>query len=360
MASDGARLRREYRGLLVDWGGVMTSNVFDTFRAFCEGEGLSPEKVGELFRHDPTSRELLIGLETGALPEEEFEPRFAAVLGVPAPHLIDRLFAGGRPDEAMLTRGAPSAREQGIRTGLISNSWGTRRYDRPLLAELFDGVVISGEVGMRKPEPEIYSLGAERIGLEPQRLRVTSTTSAFNLKPAAAMGMATVHHTERRRDDPRARAAARRRTAMSRGAASGFGPSRSGCSPCSPWRGAGGSSLTAAPAGARATQICNVAARRMNAIPTPGRPAKARQFVSRAHRRSSRELTARAITRPSSFHDAAGGQGGRAGRCCARRLKGLQAGNDPVVAIKTLQQQLEPVEARADDRPGRTSVSRPA
>jgi putative hydrolase of the HAD superfamily len=181
-----------YQGLLVDWGGVMTTNVFDTFRAFCEGEGLTPEKVGELFRHDPKSRELLIGLETGALPEEEFEPQFAAVLGVPSSHLIDRLFAGARPDEAMLTA-VRRAREQGIRTGLISNSWGTRRYDRALLSELFDGIVISGEVGTRKPDPEIYVLGAERIGLDPS-LCVYVDDLGFNLKPAAALGMATVHH----------------------------------------------------------------------------------------------------------------------------------------------------------------------
>jgi putative hydrolase of the HAD superfamily len=181
-----------HQGLLVDWGGVMTTNVFDTFRDFCEGEGLSPEKVGELFRHDPKSRDLLIGLETGALPEEEFEPQFAAVLGVSPSHLIDRLFAGARADEAMLTA-VRRARAQGIRTGLISNSWGTRRYDRALLSELFDGIVISGEVGMRKPDPEIYVLGAERIGLDPS-LCVYVDDLGFNLKPAAALGMATVHH----------------------------------------------------------------------------------------------------------------------------------------------------------------------
>ena len=88
-----------YRGLLVDWGGVLTSNVFDTFRAFCELEGLEPNEVGRRFRHDRACRELLIGLETGALPEDEFEPQFAAMLGVSAPQLIDRMFAGGQPDQ---------------------------------------------------------------------------------------------------------------------------------------------------------------------------------------------------------------------------------------------------------------------
>src|ERR1700730_5581246 len=92
----------EYSGLLVDYGGVLTTSLFDSFRAFCEREGLDPEEVAKRFRSDPECRELLIGLETGALPEEEFEPRFAAALGVDAPHLIDRLFAGSGPDQPMV------------------------------------------------------------------------------------------------------------------------------------------------------------------------------------------------------------------------------------------------------------------
>jgi epoxide hydrolase-like predicted phosphatase len=188
MASEGP----SHGGLLVDWGGVMTTNLFDAFRAFCEGEGLSPETVRDHFRADEHSRTLLIGLETGALPEEEFEPRFAKVLGVPAPGLIDRMFAGAGPDENMLSA-VRRARQAGVRTGLISNSWGTRRYDREQLAELFDGVVISGDVGIRKPDPQIYELGAQRIGLPPSDC-VFVDDLPFNLKPAAELGMTTVHH----------------------------------------------------------------------------------------------------------------------------------------------------------------------
>jgi putative hydrolase of the HAD superfamily len=184
----------DYRGLLVDWGGVMTTNLFDSFRAFCEQEGLSPDAVGDRFRSDPASRELLIGLETGTLPEEDFEPRFATILGVSPDGLIDRMFAGGGPDEAMQAA-VRRARETGVRTGLISNSWGTRRYDRELLAELFDGIVISGEAGIRKPAREIYELGARAVGLEPAAC-VFVDDLQFNLKPAAALGMATVHHVE--------------------------------------------------------------------------------------------------------------------------------------------------------------------
>ncbi len=171
----------------------MTTSVFDAFRAFCELEGLEPDTLRRRFREDPSSRDLLIELETGLLDEDEFEPRFAEVLGVAAPGLIERIFAGAGPDADMLLA-VERAREQGVRTGLISNSWGTRRYDRRLLARLFDGVVISGEVGIRKPSLEIYALGAQEIRLEPRHC-VFVDDLPFNLKPAAHLGMATVHHS---------------------------------------------------------------------------------------------------------------------------------------------------------------------
>jgi epoxide hydrolase-like predicted phosphatase len=188
MASENGRLR----GLLVDYGGVMTTDLFESFRAFCELEGLEPDTVGRRFREDRACRTLLINLETGTLPEEEFEPRFASILGVEAVGLIDRLFAGSAPDQKMVAA-VLRARRGGIRTGLISNSWGTRRYDRERLAELFDGVVISGEVGIRKPAPEIYLMGAQRVGLDPSEC-VFVDDLPFNLEPAAELGMETVHH----------------------------------------------------------------------------------------------------------------------------------------------------------------------
>ena len=188
MASDNGR----YSGLLVDWGGVLTSDLFASFGAFCRLEGLEPDAVQRIFREDAACRELLIAFETGALPEADFEVQFAPYLGVGASGLIDRLFAGSSPDERMLDA-VRRARSSGIHTGLVSNSWGTRRYPRELLAELFDGVVISGEIGIRKPSPEIYRLGAERIGLEPAAC-VFVDDLPFNLYPAAELGMATVHH----------------------------------------------------------------------------------------------------------------------------------------------------------------------
>jgi len=191
--SDGhAGDERHYDGLLVDWGGVLTSNLFDSFGSFCELEGLERDAVARRFREDRASRELVIELETGRLAEEEFEARFAPILGVAPPGLIDRLFARSRPDALMLGA-VRRARDAGVRTGLISNSWSARHYDRALLAELFDGVVISGEVGIRKPAPEIYALAVQRIGVSAAAC-VFVDDLPVNLEPAAQLGMATVHH----------------------------------------------------------------------------------------------------------------------------------------------------------------------
>jgi len=182
-------------GLLVDFGGVLTTNVFASFAAFCEAEGLSTDTVRHKFMKDPLARELLFDLELGRLADEEFERKFAAVLEVRDPEgLIDRLFAGMAPDEAMIGA-VRAAKEAGRRTGMISNSWGPRSYDRDTLPELFDSWVISGEEGVRKPDPSIYELGAQRIGLPPEACVFVDDLPG-NLKPARKLGMATVHHVD--------------------------------------------------------------------------------------------------------------------------------------------------------------------
>jgi epoxide hydrolase-like predicted phosphatase len=190
-AADGAA-DGVYTGLLVDWGGVMTTDLFASFRAFCEKEGLSPDAMRDAFRANPEARDLLIALEEGRMEEPEFEPQLAALLKVEPLNLIDRLFAGSSLDPLMIAA-VRAAHDSGIRTGLVSNSWGVRRYPRPLMDEIFDGIVISGEVGMRKPAPRLYELGAERIGVEPAAC-VYVDDLPFNLEPPRELGMATIHH----------------------------------------------------------------------------------------------------------------------------------------------------------------------
>ena len=181
------------KGLLVDFGGVLTSNIFDSFRAFCVDEGLDPDAIKRLFREHPEALRLVRALETGDSSEEEFGERFGELLGIERRGgLVERMFGHVRPEQAMI-EAVRSARAQGVRTGLISNSMGPGRYDRSTFPELFDGVVISGDEGMHKPQPEIFRLGADRVDLPPADC-VFVDDLRENCEGAEAVGMTAVLH----------------------------------------------------------------------------------------------------------------------------------------------------------------------
>jgi FMN phosphatase YigB (HAD superfamily) len=181
-------------GLLVDYGGVLTTSVFASFAAFCATEGLAADAVATLFRADPAARDLLVALEVGTLPVTDFETRLGALLGVAPAGLGRRLFAGTTPDTRM--RGAVlTARRHGVRTALVSNSWGDGGYDRHEFDALFDALVISGELGVRKPSPEIYRHALDAVGLPAQRCVFVDDLPG-NLGPARDLGMTVVAHRD--------------------------------------------------------------------------------------------------------------------------------------------------------------------
>lgn len=184
---------REMQGLLVDFGGVLTTNIWDSFDRFCANEGLERGAVLELFRGDGEALALLRSLERGAVTDDEFERDFGEMLGVAPPGLIDRLFGGLAPEQAMIDT-VSTIRAAGLRTGLITNSWGMGIYDRAPL-EIFDATVISGDVGLHKPQPEIYELGAERIGVPPAAC-VFVDDLRENVAGAESVGMTAVLHRD--------------------------------------------------------------------------------------------------------------------------------------------------------------------
>lgn len=185
------------RGVLLDWGGVLTTSPFASFAAFADAEGIDPALLPGPSGHRTPLDALFARLEAGGVTDEAFERSCAALLGLDparAEGLRRRMFASMRADHAM-RRSIFALRSSGVRTGLLSNSVGTGGYDRRTLEELFDVIVISGDEGVRKPDPEIYAIALTRMGL-PARDVVFVDDLPANLPPAQALGIATVLHTD--------------------------------------------------------------------------------------------------------------------------------------------------------------------
>jgi putative hydrolase of the HAD superfamily len=192
---------RRPRALVIDFGGVLTTSLGDAFRAFCRREGADYEHVRAKLRQaygeaDPES--LVAKFETGRIEREEFETELATALSEGLDHPIDphglvaRMIADLQMDERMISA-VRSARGQGIRTALLSNSWGVESYPHELLADLFDEVVISGQAGLRKPDPQAFRLAAERLGLPPEECVFVDDVKG-NVEAAEAVGMRGVVH----------------------------------------------------------------------------------------------------------------------------------------------------------------------
>jgi len=195
---------------------VLTNPLPEFMTEWVKADGIDPDRFAELMRRwlgPGADRNPVHDLETGRISAAEFERLLAAELLERAPAqpgaadraagMLTRMFSGMRIESSMIDV-VRTVRAAGVRTGLLSNSWGLD-YERDGWDALFDAVVISGEVGLRKPDPAIYALAAERIG-RPAEACVYVDDLPGNLKPARALGMATVLH---RGDAPATLAAVR-------------------------------------------------------------------------------------------------------------------------------------------------------
>ena len=158
------------RAVICDFGGVLTTPLIESFLAYQRETGISLEDLGaamaKLMQEDG-GRHPLFELEKGNLTEDEFTRRLGAALGRELTSMRDTYFENLHPNEPMIDylRGL---RSDGIRLALLTNNvreweplW---RAKLPDVDELFEVVVDSGFVGMRKPEPGIYELTLERLG----------------------------------------------------------------------------------------------------------------------------------------------------------------------------------------------------
>jgi epoxide hydrolase-like predicted phosphatase len=174
----------------------MSTGIFASFDRFSATEGRQNGTVATAFRSDPAALDALIRFEEGRISEADFEQIVARRLGIApdrATGLALRLVDGLLVEESMVDA-VRTLRTAGVRTILVSNSWGVDRYPHALLSELFDEIVLSGNVGVRKPDRGIYDLAVLRSG-QPAASCVFVDDLGGNLKPARAMGMATIKHS---------------------------------------------------------------------------------------------------------------------------------------------------------------------
>lgn len=190
------------RALVVDFGGVMTDNLEVAMGTWLATEGIDVGSYLAAMHHflgpdADVENNPVHALEKGELAVPHFEDQLAPFLRatdggpVSATDLLSRMFhAFGRADG--MHEVVRRVRATGCKTALLSNSWGLD-YPREEWPELFDCTVISGEVGLRKPDPEIYELTARQLGVQPQEC-VMVDDLASNVRGAVAVGMVGVLH----------------------------------------------------------------------------------------------------------------------------------------------------------------------
>jgi len=192
--------------LVVDWGGVLTNNLDESMAEIMAGSGVDMSYFSQILGdwlgpnvEQEAHVNPLHALERGEMLVPHFEEQLAAELarrqGSPVNHvgLLQRMFDAiehAPQMNALVLR----ARHMGIATALLSNSWGND-YPRDGWDDMFDVVVISGEVGMRKPDAEIFHHTLSQLGVAPQH-SVFVDDIKLNVNAAVSVGMVGIHHTD--------------------------------------------------------------------------------------------------------------------------------------------------------------------
>ncbi|MCA2225531.1 HAD family hydrolase [Nonomuraea aurantiaca] len=192
-------------GVLIDWGGVLTTSLSVSIGKWIEADRIDDRHYRSVMRelidqaYGGEQESVVNALERGEIDGAAFERDLAARLltvdGVSpaAEGLLERMFAGFERVDAMYDM-LRDVKRNGVKTCLLSNSW-SNVYPRDDWDELFDAVVISGEVGMRKPEPRIFEHALGRVGL-PGEACVFIDDIEINIMAARGLGMAGIHHRD--------------------------------------------------------------------------------------------------------------------------------------------------------------------
>jgi putative hydrolase of the HAD superfamily len=190
------------QAIISDFGGVLTTPLFQAFAHVQAEQGLDLEALGKAMLRVTEERgeNPLFPLERGEMSEQEFlsvlGDALSAEVGRPVPMegFAERYWARLEPNEEMIAWLRDARSRRGLRLALLTNN--VREWEprwRPVwdIDALFEVVVDSGFVGMRKPDPAIYELTLERLGL-PAEACVFLDDLELNCEAARALGMKAV------------------------------------------------------------------------------------------------------------------------------------------------------------------------
>ena len=206
------------RAVISDFGGVLTTPLINSFAAFQDETGISGEALGRAMQSiaERDGEHPLFVLETGRMTEADFLTQVADALEPelghrPEMHSFKEVyFEALEPNEPMIGLMREISR-RGYRMALLTNN--VREWEhlwRSMLPvdEIFELVIDSAFVSMRKPDPRIYELTVSRLGdVEPHECLFVDDNEA-NVEAARALGMTAVHFQSNDQAIPEIRALA--------------------------------------------------------------------------------------------------------------------------------------------------------
>ena len=191
------------KAILWDFGGVFTTSPFDAFARFEAARGLPPDFIRRINSTNPDAN-AWARFESSEIDVDEFDDAFRR-------EAEERGHSVGGKEVLELLSGEPRPRMAAVlaeckrhyRVGCITNNM-KRAGEGPAMAQdegkarraqevmaMFEAVIESSVVGVRKPDPRIYEIACERLGVRPDE-SVFLDDLGINLKPARAMGMTTI------------------------------------------------------------------------------------------------------------------------------------------------------------------------
>ena len=194
------------RAVFFDFGGVVLSSPFEAFNRYEDANSIPRDFIRRVNANDPHSN-AWARLERNEITPNDFDEAFAidsAALGhrIPGSHILALLHGEIRP---AMVRAIDKVKELGYATACLTNNVASQPKEesalstdkRAAIADIlakFDALIESSKVGVRKPEPRFYEIACETVGVSPTEC-VFLDDLGINLKPAAAMGMATIKVT---------------------------------------------------------------------------------------------------------------------------------------------------------------------